>query len=67
MPIYVEGALFSIGDGHAAQGGGEVSGTAIECPMDLIDITLTVRDDFKLSRPKALTPAGWMHSDSMKI
>lgn len=51
---------FSIGDGHAAQGDGEVSGTAIECPMDLVDITLTVRDDIKLSMPRAKTPAGWI-------
>ena len=32
IPIPVDGALFSAGDGHAAQGDGEVSGTAIECP-----------------------------------
>ena len=30
LPIPVDGALFSAGDGHAAQGDGEVSGTAIE-------------------------------------
>lgn len=33
FPVLVEGALFSIGDGHAAQGDGEVSGTAIEAPL----------------------------------
>jgi acetamidase/formamidase len=33
FPVFVEGALFSIGDTHAAQGDGEVSGTAIEAPM----------------------------------
>jgi acetamidase/formamidase len=60
LPISVEGALFSIGDGHAAQGDGEVSGTAIECPMDLVDITLTVRDDMQLKMPRAKTPAGWI-------
>jgi acetamidase/formamidase len=32
LPIPVDGALLSVGDGHAAQGDGEVSGTAIECP-----------------------------------
>ena len=36
FPIFVEGALFSIGDTHAAQGHGEVSGTAIEAPMQII-------------------------------
>lgn len=60
LPISVDGALFSIGDGHAAQGDGEVSGTAIECPMDLIDITLTVRDDMQLTMPRANTPSGWI-------
>ena len=34
LPISVDGALFSAGDGHAAQGDGEVSGTAIESPVD---------------------------------
>ncbi|KAL2060800.1 hypothetical protein VTL71DRAFT_8852 [Oculimacula yallundae] len=33
LPIKVPGALFSCGDGHAAQGDGEVCGTAIETPM----------------------------------
>jgi acetamidase/formamidase len=60
LPISVDGALFSIGDGHAAQGDGEVSGTAIECPMDLVDITLTLRDDFSLKMPRANTPEGWL-------
>ena len=34
LPIPVDGALFSAGDAHAAQGDGEVSGTAIECPVE---------------------------------
>lgn len=33
LPVQVAGALFSCGDGHAAQGDGEVCGTAIETPM----------------------------------
>lgn len=36
FPVFVEGALFSIGDGHAAQGLGEVCGTAIEAPLHII-------------------------------
>jgi acetamidase/formamidase len=35
FPVFVEGALFSIGDPHAAQGDGEVCGTAIEAPLDI--------------------------------
>ena len=36
LPVEVEGALFSVGDTHAAQGDGEVCGTAIESPMDVV-------------------------------
>lgn len=36
FPVLVEGALFSLGDTHAAQGDGEVSGTAIEAPMRVV-------------------------------
>lgn len=35
LPVQVKGALFSIGDPHAAQGDGEVCGTAIESPMSV--------------------------------
>lgn len=33
LPVHVEGALFSAGDCHAAQGDGEVCVTGLECPM----------------------------------
>jgi acetamidase/formamidase len=36
LPVFVPGALFSIGDAHAAQGDGEVCGTAIEAPMRIV-------------------------------
>jgi len=36
FPVFVEGGLFSIGDTHAVQGHGEVSGTAIESPMRIV-------------------------------
>ncbi|MGY6707214.1 MAG: acetamidase/formamidase family protein [Rhizobiaceae bacterium] len=35
LPVEVAGALFSVGDTHAAQGDGEVCGTAIESPMSV--------------------------------
>ncbi len=41
LPVEVEGALFSLGDTHAAQGDGEVCGTAIETPMTAV-VTLDV-------------------------
>lgn len=58
LPISVPGALFSVGDGHAAQGDGEVSGTAIECPMDRVDLTFTLHEDLRIATPRAETPAG---------
>ncbi|MBZ0314984.1 MAG: acetamidase/formamidase family protein [Anaerolineae bacterium] len=60
LPIGVEGALFSTGDGHAAQGDGESGGTAIECPMERVELTFHLRDDFPLTTPIAKTPAGWL-------
>ncbi len=60
LPIPVKGGLFSFGDGHALQGHGEVSVTAIECPMDYIRLKLDVVDDMSLERPRAWTPEGWI-------
>jgi acetamidase/formamidase len=60
LPISVPGALVSVGDGHAAQGDGEVCGTAIECPMERVELTYRVRDDLHLQTPRAHTPAGWL-------
>ncbi len=60
LPITVEGGLFSVGDGHAAQGDGEVSVTAIECPMDRVDLTFNLRDDLPITTPIADTPSGWV-------
>jgi acetamidase/formamidase len=54
LPVEVEGALFSMGDGHAAQGDGEVCGTAIETPMQAT-VRLTVRRDLIVSEPQFLT------------
>ena len=55
LPVPVDGALFSAGDGHAAQGDGEVCGTAIEAPVTA-QVTLDVRDDMALDWPMAETP-----------
>lgn len=60
LPIGVEGALFSTGDGHARQADGEASGTAIECPMERVELTFDVIPDLKLETPRANTPAGWL-------
>ena len=60
LPIAVKGALFSVGDGHALQADGEVSGTAIECPMERVELTFRLRDNPPIKTPHARTPAGWL-------
>ena len=60
LPIPVDGALFSAGDGHALQGDGEVSSTAIECPLDRAQLSLSLRDDFELAAPMARTRDSWL-------
>jgi acetamidase/formamidase len=60
LPVAVEGALFSAGDGHARQGDGEVCQLAIECPMDRVRLTLDVRPDLELDMPVVWTPSAWV-------
>jgi acetamidase/formamidase len=54
LPVEVAGALFSVGDTHAAQGDGEVCGTAIESPMSL-SIRFDLVKDAKLAFPRFVT------------
>ena len=60
LPIPVDGALLSAGDGHGAQGDGEVSGTAIETPLERAELTLGIRDDLELRMPVARTADAWV-------
>src|SRR5204863_7835542 len=59
IPVFVRGALFEIGDGHAAQGDGEVDQTAIETSLRGT-LRLTVRKDMKLTWPRAETAADYI-------
>jgi acetamidase/formamidase len=59
LPIPLDGALFSAGDGHALQGDGEVSGTAIETPVTAT-LTLDVRDDLPFEWPVARIAGAWL-------
>jgi len=54
IPVFVRGALFQVGDGHVAQGDGEVDQTAIETSLRG-RIQLTVRKGMKLNWPRAET------------
>jgi acetamidase/formamidase len=73
LPVQVPGALLSLGDGHAAQGDGEVCGTAIETPMRA-RLRLTVRRDVRVTAPEFETPgplgsatntAAWFAADGV--
>jgi acetamidase/formamidase len=57
LPVAVPGALLSIGDGHAAQGDGEVAGTAIECGMTT-ELQLQLVTERPVPGVHAETPAG---------
>lgn len=52
LPVFVEGALFSIGDAHATQGLGEVCGTAVEAPMRFIVELNVIKNGRKIREPQ---------------
>jgi len=59
IPVFIRGALFEIGDGHVAQGDGEVDQTAIETSLRA-RVQLSVRKDTKLTWPRAETPTDYI-------
>lgn len=59
LPVHVAGGLLSIGDGHAAQGDGEVGGTAIETSL-YGTIEIVLHKDRTLAWPRAETPTHYI-------
>lgn len=59
LPVHAPGALFSIGDGHASQGNGEVDITALETSLQGT-LQFVVRKDLKLLWPRAETPTHYI-------
>ena len=59
LPISVDGAHVSAGDGHAAQGDGELSGTAIECFLERAQLTFDL-SELELRTPLARTADAWI-------
>jgi acetamidase/formamidase len=55
LPVEVAGALLSVGDTHAAQGDGEICGTAIESAMDVV-LKIDLIKDARLLMPRFVTP-----------
>lgn len=59
IPVHVAGALFEVGDGHAAQGDGEVDQTAIETSLRG-RLQFIVHKDMRLEWPIGETPTHWI-------
>jgi acetamidase/formamidase len=59
LPIPVDAALLSAGDGHARQGDGEVSSLAIEAPMESAELRLDLAD-MELENPVARIDGAWL-------
>jgi acetamidase/formamidase len=59
IPVHVAGALFEVGDGHAAQGNGEVDITALETSLKGT-FQFLLRKDLKLKAPRGETPTHWI-------
>src|SRR5262249_25576972 len=55
IPVHAKGALFAVGDGHAAQGNGEIDLTALETSL-IGTLQFVVRKDLRLRWPRAETP-----------
>src|SRR4051812_27478575 len=66
VPVFVPGALFEVGDGHVAQGDGEVDQTAIETSLRG-RLQLTVRKDMKLVWPRAETSTDYISMASDEV
>jgi acetamidase/formamidase len=60
LPIPVDGALLSLGDGHARQGDGEVSQLAIECPLERVQVTLGLAAPLEPATPIARVDGAWL-------
>src|SRR6185436_17117105 len=52
LPVYAPGALLFVGDGHAAQGDGELTGDALETSMD-VEFTIQLLKGFSTGTPRA--------------
>lgn len=59
LPTFVDGAMFALGDVHAAMGDGEVCGTGIEVPAE-VTLKLSKAEDVEIRRPMIETPTEWL-------
>ena len=59
LPVHARGALISIGDGHAVQGGGEVGMSAVETSLKG-EIQVVLHKGMRITWPRAETPTHYM-------
>ena len=55
FPVFVQGALFFLGDGHAVQGAGEIAGTGVEISCD-VRFTVDLQKGRRIQWPRGATP-----------
>ena len=66
VPVFNDGALLSAADGHALQGEGEISGTAIECPMQMT-LQVDLIPDAGLQAPELTVPGTYPAEEGYRI
>jgi len=66
VPVFNDGALLSAADGHALQGEGEISGTAIECPMQMT-LQVDLIKDAGLDSPELVVPGTFPAEEGYRI
>lgn len=66
VPVFNDGALLSAADGHALQGEGEISGTAIECPMQMT-LQIDLIQGAGLDAPELLIPDTFSADEGYRI
>ena len=54
LPVFTEGALFFLGDGHALQGDGEITGTGLEISMD-VEFSVSLHKQARIQWPRGET------------
>ncbi len=59
LPVFLEGALFLAGDGHAVQGNGEVSVAGLECAVES-KLRFSIERDMHLDGPFIEKPSAWI-------
>jgi len=66
LPVNVPGALLALGDGHARQGEGEITGTGLECAMDSVIVVDLIKGAGPLAWPRIESDTHLMSTGSIR-